>query len=75
MNDIDHETGTDLRRLYSVNEVLEATGIGRTKLFELFANGSITSVHIGTRRLVPKAALDSFIEGLVHETEVEHGLV
>jgi excisionase family DNA binding protein len=55
------------KKLYSIDEVLETTGLGRTKLFELLANGSVASVRVGTRRLIPVSALDSWIEGLRNE--------
>ena len=52
------------KKLYSIAEALDATGIGRTKMFELLANGSIASVRVGTRRLIPVDALDEFIQQL-----------
>ena len=55
------------KKLYSIDEVLEATAIGRAKLFQLLANGSIASVRVGSRRLIPVSALDSWIEELLKE--------
>ena len=67
MNDLDDKKRASRKLLYSIDEVLEATGLGRTKLFELLANGSIASVRVGTRRLIPASALDSWIDGLRKE--------
>jgi hypothetical protein len=36
----------------TVRAALEASGLGRTKLYELMADGSLDSVKIGSRRLV-----------------------
>ncbi len=55
------------KKLYSIDEVPEATAIGRTKLFQLLANGSVASVRVGSRRLIPVSALDSWIEELLKE--------
>ncbi len=36
----------------SVNDALEASGLGRTKFYELVADGSIETMKIGRKRLV-----------------------
>lgn len=38
--------------LCSIREAAETLGIGRTKLYDLLAKGHLSSVQIGTRRLV-----------------------
>jgi len=38
--------------LCSIREAATALGIGRTKLYDLLAQGQLLSVQIGTRRLV-----------------------
>lgn len=50
--------------LLTLEEAAEALGVGRTKLYELMAEGLVESVRIGASRRVPVAALDSFIERL-----------
>jgi excisionase family DNA binding protein len=46
-------------------EAAERLGIGRTKLYELMAEGVIRSVHIGSCRRVPVTALDAYVAELV----------
>jgi len=40
-----------------INEALRATGIGRTKLYQLISEGKIEVVKIGTRSLVTTRSL------------------
>lgn len=53
--------------LCSINEATKILGIGRTKLYELLNLGTLSSVRIGTRRLVKfesiKAVLDQSTVG------------
>lgn len=51
-------------KLYGINDVMEATGLGRTTVFALIKDGKLRSVKVGRRRLVPAAALNEFIAGL-----------
>jgi excisionase family DNA binding protein len=57
------EDFTDERavRLLSVKQALSALGIGRTLLYELIEVGSLKSVKIGRRRLVPFSEIEAFI--------------
>ena len=48
--------------LLNVEEAVAATSIGRSKLYELMADGTIESVKVGKRRLIPEAALVRFVE-------------
>ena len=50
--------------LLTPEQAAEALSIGRSKLYELLANGAIESVRIGSRRRVPAAALDCYIESI-----------
>jgi excisionase family DNA binding protein len=45
----------------SVEEAAESLRLGRTKLFELMADGQLRSIKVGRRRLVPVSALEQFI--------------
>lgn len=47
--------------LLSVLEFCNALGIGRTKAYELFDAGEITSIQLGRRRLVPRTEKDRLI--------------
>jgi excisionase family DNA binding protein len=51
-------------RLLRVEEAALILGVGRTTAFQLIANGSLATVRIGRRRLVPRAALDQFLRSL-----------
>lgn len=53
--------------LHTVPEVCEATGLGRSLVYELITAGRIESVTVGRRRLVPADALESFVAGLRQE--------
>jgi len=47
----------------SVREAEVATGVGRTKIFELIAEDRIKSTLVGTRRVISVASLRELIEG------------
>jgi len=51
--------------LYSVEDAIEATQLGRTTLFSVMASGEIQSVKIGRRRMIPADALRDYVRGLV----------
>lgn len=50
--------------LLDMKQIAEALNVGRSTAFGLVKDGKLRSVQIGRRRLVPKAALDDFIEAL-----------
>ncbi|MDP8936312.1 MAG: helix-turn-helix domain-containing protein [Actinomycetota bacterium] len=50
--------------LLDVEAAVEATSLGRSKLYELMADGTIESVKVGKRRLIPADALAVFVEKL-----------
>jgi excisionase family DNA binding protein len=45
----------------TIPAALRATGLGRTKLYELIAKREIASVRVGTRRLINYASLKAFL--------------
>ena len=47
----------------SVDEAARLLGVGRTTVFTLLDEGTIRSVKVGSRRLVPRKALDEFLAG------------
>ena len=51
-------------RFHNIESVMERLNLGRSKTFEVIANGSLRSVKVGRRRLVSEAALVEFIEKL-----------
>ena len=56
--------GTVQKLLLSIPEFMTATGLGRTKIYELIGNGAIESVTVGRRRLIPTAAAHDWVERL-----------
>lgn len=50
--------------LFTVPEVAEMVGLGRSKLYELIAAGELESVRIGRATRVPASALIRFVEVL-----------
>ncbi len=48
---------------YSINEASRATSLGRTRLYQLIADGTLKAVKIGNRTLIPAHALHKLIEG------------
>jgi len=56
-----------VKLLVSPQDAAAALSIGRSKVFELLAAGELASVKIGRRRLIPRQALDQYIERLREE--------
>lgn len=48
---------------YSINEASRATSLGRTRLYQLIADGTLKAVKIGNRTLIPAHALHKLLEG------------
>jgi excisionase family DNA binding protein len=55
----------------TVEEACEATGLGRTKIYELIGNGRVTTTTIGRRRLVSVQSLLALVG--VNATPVDRG--
>lgn len=49
------------RALYSVPEIIEMVGIGRTRLYQELNSGRLKAVKIGKRTCVTKASLDAWL--------------
>jgi excisionase family DNA binding protein len=52
------------RIAYSPKEACEALGIGRTKLYELFAERKIKAVALGGKTLVAREEVERFLSEL-----------
>ncbi len=50
--------------LYTPEDAGRVLGLGRSKVFELLADGQLSSVQIGRSRRIPRTALESFVAGL-----------
>ena len=60
-------------RLVSVEATSQVLGVGRTQVFALLRAREINSVKIGTRRLIPVAAIDEYVARLREESVGEIG--
>lgn len=48
---------------YSVDAAMKATGLGRSTIYELMAEGRLQRVKVGKRTLIPHASLEALILG------------
>jgi excisionase family DNA binding protein len=48
----------------TVDDAVEYSGVGRTKLYELFKEKKLTALKCGRRTLVLREELDAFIRSL-----------
>jgi excisionase family DNA binding protein len=51
------------RKTYTIEEAAHLLGVGRNQCYEAARSGSIPTLKIGKRILVPKAALDRMLAG------------
>jgi excisionase family DNA binding protein len=54
-------------RLLRVEEAAQLLGIGRSLAYHLIRTGRLRSIKIGSRRLIPLAAIDEAISALLEE--------
>lgn len=50
-------------------EAAELIGIGRTKVYDLLADGSLPSGRIGSRRIIRRADVETYIARVVGAAE------
>lgn len=48
---------------YSVKGAMAASGLGRSQIFELMAQGRLERVKVGKRTLIPRSSLEKLIFG------------
>jgi excisionase family DNA binding protein len=51
------------RRALSIEETAEATGLSRASLYRAIGAGTLATVKVGSRRLVPVTAIDALLSG------------
>jgi excisionase family DNA binding protein len=51
------------RRGLSVEEARQTLGISRASIYRLMAAGKLMTVKLGSRRIIPVAALDALLGG------------
>ena len=54
------------RLAFSVEETMVALGLSRGTLYSLINTGTLRTVKANGRRLVPRTAIDTYLEGGVH---------
>lgn len=52
------------KQYLSIREASEAYGLGRSKIYELLAAGSLSAVKSGTRTLLTAQSLDTYMASL-----------
>lgn len=56
-----HTTTTGDRRAYRIKDFCAAYGVSRTTVYKLIAEGTLKTVRIGGRRLVPVDAAEALL--------------
>jgi excisionase family DNA binding protein len=46
---------------HTINDTCAVTGLGRTRIYELLADGSLESVRLGRRRLVTRRSIEALV--------------
>ena len=65
MNNTTHtQTTNEPAMLFAITEAAVILGIGRTNVYALLKRGELRSVKIGGRRLIPRQALEDFVQDL-----------
>jgi excisionase family DNA binding protein len=57
------------RHLYRIPEAMQLLSMSRSVIYEQIRAGRLRTVSQGRSRLVPKVALDEYVNLLVHESE------
>lgn len=52
---------SDEKRAYRINEAVAAYRLSRSTLYKLIAAGTLRTVKIGGRRLIPRDALEALL--------------
>jgi excisionase family DNA binding protein len=48
---------------YSVRSAMAVSGLGRSTIFSLMADGKLARVKIGRKTLIPRASLETLLSG------------
>ena len=69
-----HNMNQEDTLVYSVTELVKLLGIGRSKAYELVRSGTIPSLRLGRRIVIPKLALSRFLAECAHQNpdEADH---
>ena len=58
----DHSRAAPVRRALSIPEFCKAYGLSRSTVYRMMAEGTLPSVKIGKRRLVPVDAAEALLQ-------------
>jgi excisionase family DNA binding protein len=61
---IDVRPNVEKRIWVTPKEAIRISGIGRTRLYELLADGSIKSIKVGGKRLISYASIETLGQGI-----------
>ena len=53
--------------LHSIPGACRRTNLSRSTIYRAMGTGALSSVKVGSRRLIPEASLRAFVDGLVAE--------
>jgi excisionase family DNA binding protein len=56
-----------MKLAYSISEAVAASGVGRTTLYQEMNAGNLKAVKLGSRTLIKRADLESFISSLTEK--------
>ncbi len=59
------------KELFSITEVVEATGLSRATVYRQIESGRLRSIKIGSCRRISRRALTNFIERLERDSRTE----
>lgn len=51
-------------KMYSITEIIEMSGLGRTKIYEEIGDGYLRAKKIGARTVIPAAAYTDWVNNL-----------
>lgn len=47
---------------YSVEETMQAMGLGRTTVYDLISSGALESIKVGRRRIIPADSIHAYFD-------------
>jgi len=63
-----------LKEAYSIEDVIKATGLGRTKIYQIIGSGDLKARKVGKRTIILKGDLAYFLDNLnAYPTETRRG--
>lgn len=63
-NKLTNPANADSRVAYAVNDLVDALGIGRTKIYTEIASGRLKAKKLGSRTLIPAESVRAYLAQL-----------